>query len=322
VQPKTQARAHARALVGAVAIGSTLSLALGGAYLAGGASRALAATSAEQVAAAGTAVMTPAGNMTPTAEGKAPSVADVAGQAAKSAFDIGPAAQPFAGASGRDLDCLTTAVYYEARGEGAAGQAAVAQVVLNRVRHPAFPKTVCGVVFQGSRGHGCQFSFACNGAMHARKNGAAWSRAHEIASRAMSGFVLSGVGNATHFHATRVAPGWRGMVRVAQVGAHVFYRFGGRAGAPGVFKASHVRMASAEASRPAYKLLRPSSLEGGELTLASAETTSDAAASAPLAAAASPAETPAAKSGDAAKPAALPEAKPAAAVQATSATAS
>ncbi|MFM8375734.1 MAG: cell wall hydrolase, partial [Phenylobacterium sp.] len=67
--------------------------------------------------------------------------------------------------AGRDLDCLTQAVYYEARGEGRAGMQAVAQVVLNRARHPAFPKTICGVVFQGaSRQTGCQFSFTCNGA--------------------------------------------------------------------------------------------------------------------------------------------------------------
>ncbi|HZZ88499.1 MAG TPA: cell wall hydrolase, partial [Caulobacteraceae bacterium] len=61
-----------------------------------------------------------------------------------------------------DLQCLTAAVYYEARGESREGQAAVAQVVLNRVRSPAFPKTVCGVVYQGAAQHSCQFSFACN----------------------------------------------------------------------------------------------------------------------------------------------------------------
>ena len=137
----------------------------------------------------------------------------------------------------RDLDCLTQAVYYEARGEGADGMKAVAQVVLNRVRHPAFPKTVCGVVFQGAaRSTGCQFSFTCSGAMRGRVNQAAWNRARTVASNAMSGSVFSRVGNATHFHTTAVTPGWRSsLVQVSQVGSHLFYRFGGRSGSNSAF---------------------------------------------------------------------------------------
>jgi hypothetical protein len=83
----------------------------------------------------------------------------------------------------RDLDCLTQAVYYEARGETPSGQAAVAQVVLNRVRHPAFPKTICGVVFQRAdhRG-GCQFSFACDGSMRLPLDRAAWQRAERVSA--------------------------------------------------------------------------------------------------------------------------------------------
>jgi spore germination cell wall hydrolase CwlJ-like protein len=77
------------------------------------------------------------------------------------------AAQPFhlRGAldQSRDLECLTQAVYYESRGESRNGQQAVAQVILNRVRHPSFPKSICGVVFQGAKDGGCQFSFACDG---------------------------------------------------------------------------------------------------------------------------------------------------------------
>lgn len=128
----------------------------------------------------------------------------------------------------RDLDCLTQAVYYEARGEGRDGMKAVAQVVLNRVRHPAFPKTVCGVVFQGAaRSSGCQFSFTCSGVMRGRVNRAAWNRSRDIAAKALSGQVFSGVGSATHFHTTGVAPGWRNsLVQVSQVGQHLFYRFG------------------------------------------------------------------------------------------------
>jgi spore germination cell wall hydrolase CwlJ-like protein len=139
----------------------------------------------------------------------------------------------------RDLECLTQAVYYEARGESAAGQAAVAQVVLNRTRHPAFPKTVCGVVFQGVRGGGCQFSFACDGSVHRRVESYAWRRAEQVAAKALDGQVMAGVGNATHFHVASLSPAWGPrLLRVAQVGAHVFYRFSGRGGSAGAFTAT------------------------------------------------------------------------------------
>lgn len=132
----------------------------------------------------------------------------------------------------RDLECLTQAVYYEARGEGTNGMKAVAQVVLNRARHPAFPKTVCGVVYQGSnRSTGCQFSFTCNGVMRGAVNRAAWNRARDVASAALAGQAYSAVGSATHFHTTGVSPAWRNrLVRVSQVGSHLFYRFGGQNG--------------------------------------------------------------------------------------------
>ena len=85
-----------------------------------------------------------------------------------------------------DLDCLTAAVYYEARGESREGQAAVAQVVLNRVRSPAFPKTVCSVVYQGAAAHSCQFSFACDRSVGGRHEAGAWDRARGVAGRARS----------------------------------------------------------------------------------------------------------------------------------------
>ncbi|NBB51808.1 cell wall hydrolase [Rhizobium sp. CRIBSB] len=166
----------------------------------------------------------------------------------------GPVARPFrlenALDASRDLECLTQAVYYEARGEGRDGMRAVAQVVLNRVRHAAFPKTVCGVVFQGAgRRTGCQFSFTCDGSMRGNVNRAAWTRARDIASSALSGSVFAGVGNATHFHTTAVAPGWRtSMIRVNQVGQHLFYRFGGRSGASGAF--SYAARPSSESDAP------------------------------------------------------------------------
>jgi spore germination cell wall hydrolase CwlJ-like protein len=153
-------------------------------------------------------------------------------------------ANPLAGA--RELDCLAAAVYYEARGEGKAGQAAVAQVVLNRMRHPAFPHSVCGVVFQGAQGHACQFSFACDGSMHRGKETTAWRNARAVAARALGGYVMAAVGAAVSFHTTGVTPGWS-MTRVAQVGSHVFYRFGGHAGRAVLLKASGVYTPAPEA---------------------------------------------------------------------------
>lgn len=200
------------------------------------------------------------------------------------------AAQPyrFGGAleNSRDLDCLSDAVYYEARGEGSAGMAAVAQVVLNRVRHPAFPKTVCGVVFQGANTRTCQFSFACDGSMRRSRETAAWARARAVAARALGGYVMTDVGNATHFHTTWVSPGWRGMLRITQVGTHIFYRFGGRAGLPDAFTGSpapsapgsdapgYVVAASATATPgPAAPDGAPSSLIVANATLVSPATT-------------------------------------------------
>ena len=172
----------------------------------------------------------------------------------RASFNAATPAQPFrmdhALDASRDLDCLTQAVYYEARGEGRDGMRAVAQVILNRVRHPAFPKSICGVVYQGAaRRTGCQFSFTCSGVMRGRVNQAAWNRARDIASKAMSGSVFAGVGNATHFHTTAVSPAWRGsLVRVTQVGTHLFYRFGGRSGSSAAF--TYAARPSAPADQP------------------------------------------------------------------------
>jgi hypothetical protein len=159
------------------------------------------------------------------------------------ASSANPAAQPFfLKTSGlldetRAEDCLTAAVYYEAGFESRAGQEAVAQVVLNRVRHPAYPKTVCGVVFQGSnRTTGCQFTFTCDGSLFRRPNETAWRRAREVAVAALHGHVAKSVGNATHYHADYVAPYWStSLVKVATIGAHIFYRWTGGAGKPPAF---------------------------------------------------------------------------------------
>lgn len=154
------------------------------------------------------------------------------------------AAIPFssAGQNGEDrqrsLNCLTTAVYYEARSESEGGQRAVAQVVLNRVRHPAFPSTVCGVVFQGSqRRTGCQFSFTCDGSMRHRRDTSSWISARRIAEEALSGTVFAAVGNATHYHTTAIMPYWaHHLSKSAIVGAHIFYRWAGNAGEASAFR--------------------------------------------------------------------------------------
>jgi spore germination cell wall hydrolase CwlJ-like protein len=127
----------------------------------------------------------------------------------------------------RELDCLAQAVYFEARGETPRGQAAVATVIMNRVKNPRFPKTVCGVVYQGaSHRNGCQFSFACDGIRQRIVEWDAWERARKVAARALSGFMLADIGKATYYHTTEVSPDWGAqMMRVAQVGLHVFYRF-------------------------------------------------------------------------------------------------
>lgn len=139
---------------------------------------------------------------------------------------------------GRALDCLTTAIYYEAASETPAGQAAVAQVVLNRARHPAYPRTVCGVVFQGSeRTTGCQFSFTCDGAMARTPSVAGWQRARAIAAAALNGHVATGVGTATHYHTDWVAPYWAPRLsKITKIGTHIFYRWNGAWGLPAAFR--------------------------------------------------------------------------------------
>ena len=160
------------------------------------------------------------------------------------AFDISiVAAAPFSTAGisainrGRALECLATAIYYEAASEPDDGQRAVAQVVLNRVRHPAFPATVCGVIYQGSeRTSGCQFSFACDGAMARAPSRAGLARATRNAAAALAGQVFAPVGLATHYHTYAVTPAWnRTLVMTDAVGAHFFHRWKGYWGTPVAF---------------------------------------------------------------------------------------
>lgn len=138
----------------------------------------------------------------------------------------------------RASNCLTAAIYYEAGNEPEKGQRAVAQVVLNRVRHPAWPNTVCGVVYQGSERADlkCQFSFSCDGAMTRALNVTAWSRARRIALQSLAGRRFAPVGLATYYHTLAVKPEWSLKLKaVAVVGAHIFYRQPGAAGQPAAF---------------------------------------------------------------------------------------
>ena len=137
----------------------------------------------------------------------------------------------------RALHCMTQAIYYDAAREPLKGQQAVAQVVLNRVRHPAYPKSICGVVYQGSaRPTGCQFTFTCDGALRWTPPAGLWRQAQEVAKRALAGFVDKEVGSATHYHAAYVAPYWAPtLVKLTQVGQHIFYRWTGPWGEPPAF---------------------------------------------------------------------------------------
>jgi spore germination cell wall hydrolase CwlJ-like protein len=130
--------------------------------------------------------------------------------------------------SEREQWCLSTGIYFEARGESYRGQVAVAQTIMNRVEHPNYPDTICGVVYQNQhRRNACQFSFACDGIPDRINEPAAWAKAQEITQTVLNKEIfLTEVADATHYHATYVRPHWaRNMDKLTQVGLHVFYRF-------------------------------------------------------------------------------------------------
>ncbi|MCP3732389.1 cell wall hydrolase [Sphingomonas sp. MG17] len=140
----------------------------------------------------------------------------------------------------RALECLTTAIYYEAASEPDDGQRAVAQVILNRARHPTFPSTVCGVVYQGSDKTVCQFSFACDGSMARVPSRAYWQRAARVAAAALNGAVFAPVGMATHYHTYAVTPSWnKSLVMTGVFGAHFFHRWKGYWGTGAAFRQAY-----------------------------------------------------------------------------------
>ena len=168
-----------------------------------------------------------------------------------------PVASPFvfkgnSAARAQALNCLSSAVYYEAGNQDVDGERAVAQVVLNRVRHPAFPASICSVVYEGStKPTGCQFTFTCDGSLDRQPDVDGWHRASKVAEAALNGYVYSPVGWATHYHADYVVPYWAStMAKNAVVGVHLFYHWAGSWGEPAVFtKAYAGREPSASALR-------------------------------------------------------------------------
>lgn len=128
--------------------------------------------------------------------------------------------------SASEQRCLAAGIYFEARGEPVRGQAAVAQVILNRVRNPSYPNTICGVVYQNKTWRNrCQFSFACDGIRDRVKSPKLWNQSEEVALATTAGKIwFKEVGSSTHYHATYVRPKWaKSMRRVGKIGLHIFY---------------------------------------------------------------------------------------------------
>jgi spore germination cell wall hydrolase CwlJ-like protein len=209
--------------------------------------------------AGSSAIATPASPSPLTVRNLAPDQALQVNAAIPVANGPNPVAAPFrftgnAAARKQALTCLASAVYYEAGNQDADGERAVAQVILNRVRHPAFPASICGVVYEGStRTTGCQFTFTCDGSLYRQPDSDGWIRAWRVAEAALSGYVYAPVGWATHYHANYVVPTWASsMAKNAVVGAHLFYRWAGGWGQPAVFtKAYAAREPNALALRNA-----------------------------------------------------------------------
>jgi exopolysaccharide biosynthesis WecB/TagA/CpsF family protein len=160
----------------------------------------------------------------------------------------------------RALTCLAQAVYYEAASEGPDGERAVAQVVLNRMHHPGYPASICGVVYQGSdRPSGCQFTFTCDGSLLRTPVPVLWTRAHKIAEDALAGRVFAAVGHATHYHADYVLPYWADSLdKTVQIGRHIFYRLRSTLGEKNAFMQRYAG-AEPEVHPPGAALVLPPS---------------------------------------------------------------
>jgi spore germination cell wall hydrolase CwlJ-like protein len=123
--------------------------------------------------------------------------------------------------------CLSEVLYYEARGEGAGGQKAIAEVVFHRMNHGDYGHSICAVVYEGKGRPGCQFSFTCNGEIDRPKQMAAWRESEKLAAQILTGQVplRNATGGALNFHAVSVSPDWADtMDKTTQIGNHIFYR--------------------------------------------------------------------------------------------------
>jgi hypothetical protein len=175
------------------------------------------------------------------------------------------------------LQCLTSAIYYEAGREPEAGKRAVAQVVINRWANRAFPKTICGVVDQGAPAPGCQFSFMCDGSLTRKPAPDAWRDAEMIARAALNGYVETSVGAATHYHADYVVPVWAAtMLKLTKLGRHIFYRWPGAAAYVIAHPIEPVASASLEASSASGGLVTAASQANGAAVLQSARASAPA----------------------------------------------
>ena len=155
-----------------------------------------------------------------------PSPEEIAYSPTSNALDFRYKGETQAEFEARERRCLSVAIYFEARGEPVRGQIAVGQVIMNRVRSPLFPETICGVVYQGHMQKGCQFSFTCDGKTDIPRNDAQWALAQDIAKQITSGEAwLPEVGYSTFYHANYVSPGWAGrMSKIDRIGRHIFYK--------------------------------------------------------------------------------------------------
>ncbi|MYM54723.1 cell wall hydrolase [Thalassovita mangrovi] len=127
---------------------------------------------------------------------------------------------------GEEWQCLSEALYFEARGESVKGQFAVAEVILNRVDSPQFPDTVCGVVHQGTgRKYQCQFTYTCDGYKEVIAEHDAYEQVGKVAKLMVGGAPRELTDGATYYHTKAVSPRWsRKFARTATIGVHHFYR--------------------------------------------------------------------------------------------------
>ena len=127
---------------------------------------------------------------------------------------------------GDEWQCLTEALYFEARGEAVKGQFAVAEVILNRVKSERFPSSACGVINQGTgKKYQCQFTYTCDGHKEVIREQRAYERVSKVARAALDGIVPKLTKGATHYHTTAVNPRWSKVyTKTAAIGTHIFYR--------------------------------------------------------------------------------------------------